>query len=75
MEPKPTTTSASHPNRAIVGFRQDDAGDWIADLECGHSQHVRHNPPWMNRPWVVTPEGRAAHLGKELACSKCNTPG
>ncbi|WP_372965970.1 DUF3565 domain-containing protein [Marinobacter sp.] len=21
---------------------------WL--LACGHSQHVRHDPPWVNRP-------------------------
>ena len=26
--------------------------DWVAELECGHTQHVRHDPPWTNRPWV-----------------------
>jgi hypothetical protein len=23
--------------RRIVGFRVDEAGDWIAELDCGHS--------------------------------------
>jgi len=58
-------------SRSIVGFHTDDVGDWVADLECGHSQHVRHNPPWQNRPWVVTPEGRAHYLGTELRCVVC----
>jgi hypothetical protein len=43
----------------------------VAELECGHTQHVRHNPPWVMHPWVVTPEGRAAHIGKELNCKLC----
>jgi hypothetical protein len=59
------------PERKIVGFHQDDLGDWVADLECGHSQHVRHNPPWTIRPWVVTEAGRAAHLEKSLPCREC----
>ena len=42
--------------RKIVGFHQDDQSNWVADLECGHTQHVRHNPPWMNRLWVMTDE-------------------
>ncbi|HEX2224969.1 MAG TPA: DUF3565 domain-containing protein [Thermoanaerobaculia bacterium] len=58
--------------RRIVGFHQDERQDWVADLECGHGQHVRHNPPWMNRPWVVTPEGREPFLGVELDCKKCD---
>jgi hypothetical protein len=57
----------------IVGFRQDEAGEWIVDLECGHSQHIRHNPPWTERAWVLSPEGRAAHLGGELECRKCDS--
>jgi hypothetical protein len=56
----------------MVGFHLDEVGDWVAELECGHNQHVRHNPPWTQRPWVVTPEGRAAKLGMALACRKCD---
>jgi hypothetical protein len=59
-------------NRKIVSFHQDDEGHWVAKLECGHNQHVRHNPPWINRPWVITPEGREAALGAELDCKKCD---
>jgi len=55
----------------IVGFHQDEYGDWVADLECGHGQHVRHTPPWSERPWVVTKEGREQHLGDMLFCKKC----
>lgn len=60
-------------DRRIVGFHQDEEGHWVAELECGHNQHVRHNPPWINRPWVVTPEGRANALGQTLACRLCDT--
>lgn len=58
--------------REIVGFQQDDEGHWVAELSCGHRQHVRHKPPWIERPWVVTAEGRAAALGKSLACRLCD---
>jgi hypothetical protein len=57
--------------RRIVGFHQDDENHWVAQLECGHNQHVRHDPPWTNRPWVVSPEGRAGALGQTLHCPKC----
>jgi hypothetical protein len=67
------TSSDQRPNRNIVGFHQDDLGDWVADLECGHTQHMRHNPPWTIHPWVITPEGRAARIGAALPCSKCKT--
>ena len=58
-------------DRPIIGYHQDDHGDWVAELECGHNQHVRHNPPWINRPWVATPEGRAEKLGQTLPCKLC----
>jgi hypothetical protein len=59
------------PQRKIVAFHQDAHGDWVADLECGHTVHVRHNPPWQNRPWLITTEGRSSYLGRELPCKKC----
>lgn len=58
--------------RKIVGFYQDAEADWVAELECGHSQHVRHNPPWITRPWVLTPDGRQEKLGAELECRECD---
>ena len=64
-----------HVDRRITGYHRDDEGDWIAELECGHQQHVRHNPPWVNRPWVATAEGRAAALGAALDCKRCDFPG
>ena len=60
--------------RKIVAFHQDEKGDCVADLECGHTRHVRHNPPWDNRPWVVTPEGREKILGQEMLCKKSESP-
>lgn len=57
--------------RRIAGFHQDAQGHWVAELECGHTQHVRHDPPWIIREWVTRPEGRAAFLGRELICAEC----
>jgi tellurite methyltransferase len=58
--------------RAIAGFHQDDVGDWVAELRCGHGQHVRHRPPFWVREWILTPEGRAAKVGVELPCVLCD---
>jgi hypothetical protein len=70
--PRPGRTSTGGAiERAIIGFHLDDEGHWVADLECGHTQHVRHDPPWQVRPWVTTPEGRASRLGGQLACVLC----
>ena len=44
--------------QAIVGFHLDEEHHWVAELSCGHTQHVRHTPPWQNRPWVQTEQGR-----------------
>ena len=57
--------------QAITVFHQDELQDWVAELACGHFQHVRHNPPWQNRPWVETLAGRNRMLGFVLACKKC----
>ncbi len=57
--------------RAITGFHRDAQGDWVAELACGHAQHVRHKPPFVERSWVVTPEGRQAHIGTLLVCVLC----
>ena len=58
--------------QAIVGFHLDDEGHFVADLACGHTQHVRHDPPWQNRPWVLTEQGRNEKLGVMLECKKCD---
>ena len=59
--------------RLIIGFRRDAVGDWIAELDCGHARHVRHNPPWEDRPWVLHEESRRAHVGIPLPCGLCDT--
>jgi hypothetical protein len=56
----------------MVGFRKDEQGDWVAELACGHTQHVRHKPPWTLRSWVLTKEGRDGRLGHELECRSCD---
>ncbi|MGJ8693471.1 MAG: DUF3565 domain-containing protein [Thalassotalea sp.] len=56
----------------ITGYHQDELADWVAELACGHFQHVRHNPPFINRPWVITKPGRDTMLGQELNCLKCD---
>jgi hypothetical protein len=62
------------PPRRIVSFHRDEENHWVADLECGHTQHVRHDPPWQVRPWVVTVEGRNTRIGTTLECPLCRNP-
>lgn len=58
--------------RRIAGFHQDEAGDWVAELSCLHRQHVRHRPPFAERPWVLDEQGRAARLGAAIGCPLCD---
>jgi Protein of unknown function (DUF3565) len=58
--------------RRITGYGKDEHGDWRAELECGHYQHVRHNPPLVTREWVTTEMGRNSRLGFELNCKRCD---
>lgn len=59
----------------ITGFHTDEENHWVADLECGHAQHVRHDPPFFDRPWVITEEGRKGRLNTELNCVRCDEAG
>ncbi|WP_323845946.1 DUF3565 domain-containing protein [Microbulbifer magnicolonia] len=56
----------------IAGYHRDEEDHWVAELACGHNQHVRHDPPWQNRPWVTTESGRESMLGHLLNCVKCD---
>jgi len=58
--------------RAIAGYHQDREGDWVAELSCGHGQHVRHRPPFQLRAWVNDDAGRKARIGTRLACPLCD---
>ncbi|HEY1028595.1 MAG TPA: DUF3565 domain-containing protein [Pseudomonas sp.] len=43
----------------------------MAVLSCGHTQHVRHRPPWQNRSWILDPAQRQARLGDPFPCGWC----
>ncbi len=58
--------------RAIVSFHADESGEWVAELSCLHSQHVRHQPPFRQREWVTTPAGRVEKIGSEIDCPLCD---
>jgi hypothetical protein len=38
-------------SQPIVDFQQDDEGYWVGVLACGYTRHMRHQPPWFQRPW------------------------
>lgn len=58
--------------RRIKRFEKDDENHWRAELDCGHFQHVRHDPPMTTREWTLTEQGRASRIGYELNCKKCD---
>ena len=58
--------------KVIVVGASGKIGSRVADLPCGHTRHFRHNPPWQEREWVTTPEGRDKFLGSELDCQECD---
>ncbi|MEE4460642.1 DUF3565 domain-containing protein [Azotobacter chroococcum] len=69
-ESEPGGDERAGPPR-LTGFRQDADGHWVALLSCGHTQHLRHQPPWQNRPWVLDPEHRRRLLGQPFPCGWC----
>ena len=58
--------------RTIDRFHRDDRGDWVAELSCLHGQHVRHQPPFRERPWVLDDAGRDARIGSQIDCPLCD---
>ncbi|QPJ66134.1 MAG: DUF3565 domain-containing protein [Candidatus Nitrohelix vancouverensis] len=56
----------------IVGFHQDEENHWVADLACGHARHMRHKPPMVERPWVLTAAGRNEFVGESVECKRCD---
>ncbi len=58
--------------RSILGFHPDSDGDWVAELSCYHTQHLRHRPPFQQRPWVLDPAGRASRVGSDIDCPLCD---
>jgi len=44
----------------------------VAELDCGHCQHLYHRPPFQVRPWVLTAAGRAARAASPLDCPLCD---
>ncbi len=60
--------------RAITGFHMDRFQEWVADLECGHKLKMRHNPPYMECPWIGIGKGREEHIGDNVECVDCDMP-
>ena len=59
-------------DRPITGFDRDEEDHWVALLSCGHRQHVRHQPPFVDRSWTETEAGRAEGVGQALDCPLCD---
>lgn len=59
----------------LMGFHQDEDDHWVAELSCGHTQHLRHQPPWQNRAWVLDPGERQRQIGQPFTCGWCAAEG
>lgn len=59
-------------NRKITQFHDDSAGDCYALLDCLHTRHFRHNPPFDDRPWTLSEDGRAGMIGETTECVRCD---
>ncbi|WP_084309781.1 DUF3565 domain-containing protein [Pseudomonas jinjuensis] len=55
----------------LLDFHQDEDGHWVAVLSCGHTQHLRHQPPWQLRAWVLDEEQRHRRIGHPFPCGWC----
>ncbi|MBX8502282.1 DUF3565 domain-containing protein [Pseudomonas cichorii] len=58
-------------NSTVIDFRQDEDDHWIVVLSCGHTQHLRHQPPWQSRAWVLDPQQRQQKIGQGFRCGWC----
>ncbi|MGP6418164.1 DUF3565 domain-containing protein [Pseudomonas putida] len=71
---KQSRESEHNPDKrvsTIAGFHQDEDGHWVVELSCGHTQHLRHQPPWQSRAWVLDPAQRIEKIGQPFACGWC----
>ncbi|WP_459731937.1 DUF3565 domain-containing protein [Pseudomonas sp. MHK4] len=71
---KQSPESEHNPDRrdsTITGFHQDEDGHWVVELSCGHTQHLRHQPPWQSRAWVMDPAQRLEKIGLPFDCGWC----
>lgn len=59
-------------HRTMTGFHRDDDGDWVAELSCLHTQHIRHQPPFSEAAWIEDAEERRRRVGEPLDCPLCD---
>jgi hypothetical protein len=65
------TAGDARPVSRVSGFHQDERGHWVVELTCGHTQHLRHQPPWQARPWVLEAAEREQRISQTFACGWC----
>jgi hypothetical protein len=61
--------------KPLLDFSRMTWVDWVAEFACGHTQHVRPQPSWINWLWVITSAGCQQHLGQLLWCQHCEHHG
>ncbi len=66
-----TMTTTTDVPRIMLAIERDDAGEWIARLDCGHRRHLRHRPPLSSMPWLLDEAERNARIGQSIECGRC----
>ncbi len=57
--------------RTIESLRRESEHAVVLRLGCGHTRHVRHNPPLSDHPWVVDQAASAEKVGQAIECGAC----
>lgn len=68
LQPKVQTIVAIEPEPA------EQPGVWLARGRCGHTWHLRHQPPLHSRPELLDAQKRAALIGSTFECRNCAMP-
>ncbi|ART79215.1 DUF3565 domain-containing protein [Oceanisphaera avium] len=55
----------------ILAFYSSKGEQWRVELRCGHHQLLTHQPPFHQRPWLLSPALRHAMVGCWLPCKEC----
>lgn len=64
-------TRVAGMDRRILDFRPNGPRGWLVELDCGHQALLRADPDHGQWAWLLTPEGRCAHVGCLLPCAAC----
>ncbi|MDA8290355.1 MAG: DUF3565 domain-containing protein [Actinomycetota bacterium] len=59
-------------DRAITGLHEDEVGDWVAELSCGHRRHVGRVARLGPEERVPDPDACTEQVAGVLGCPLCD---